>query len=135
MIIKDIWFDGEWIYGRSDEGKTYRQSLLWYKALMNASSEERSKYVFSGEGIHWRHLDTDISFESFEYPEAEPSPIQRFFLTHPEINIAGFAEKAGINASLLRNYINGFKNPSPDTAAKILNCVHSIGKEYLEAMF
>ena len=102
---------------------------------MRASSEERGKYTFSGEGIHWRNIDTDVSFESFLYPEAEPSDFQRFFLTHPEINIAGLAEKAGINASLLRNHINGFKNPSAETINKIKACLHSIGEEYLDPGF
>ncbi|MBO6221153.1 MAG: DUF2442 domain-containing protein, partial [Bacteroidales bacterium] len=113
----------------------YRQSLLWYKPLMKATREERQKYTFSGEGIHWRTLDTDVSFESFEYPEAEPTDLQRFFLTHPEINIAGFAERAGINATLMRNYINGFKNPSAETIAKIRACLKTIGQEYLEENF
>ena len=35
--IKKIWFDGEWLYGLGDDGKTYRQSLLWYKNLLHAS--------------------------------------------------------------------------------------------------
>ena len=30
MKIKEIWFDGEHIYGRDEEGKEYSQSLLWY---------------------------------------------------------------------------------------------------------
>lgn len=133
--ILKIWFDDEWLYGLGDDDKVYRQSLLWYKPLMTASSEQRHKYVFSGEGIHWRELDTDVSFESFLYPEAEPSDFQRFFLTHPEINIAGLAQRAGINASLFRNYINGFKNPSLETIEKIKACLHSIGKEYLDPGF
>ena len=133
--ILKIWFDGEWLYGHGDDGKIYRQSLLWYKSLMKASPEERQKFTFSGEGIHWRNLDTDVSFESFEYPEAEPSDLQRFFLTHPEINIAGFAERAGINATLMRNYINGFKNPSAESVEKIKSCLKSIGLEYIKADF
>ena len=71
--ILKIWFDGEWLYGHGDDDKIYRQSLLWYKPLMAASQEQRQRCVFSGEGIHWRELDTDVSFESFLYPEAEPS--------------------------------------------------------------
>lgn len=133
--ILKIWFDGEWLYGHGDDGRIYRQSLLWYKPLMKASPEERQQYTFSGEGIHWRNLDTDVSFESFEYPEAEPTELQRFFLTHPEINIAGFAERAGINATLMRNYINGFKNPSPGTVSKIKACLRTIGQEYLKSDF
>ena len=133
--ILKIWFDGEWLYGHGDDDKIYRQSLLWYKHLMAASPEQRQKCVFSGEGIHWRELDTDVSFESFLYPEAEPSDFQRFFLTHSEINIAGLVQRAGINATLFRNYINGFKNPSSDTVERIKNCLYSIGKEYLEPGF
>ena len=130
-----IWFDGEWLYGHGDDDKIYRQSLLWYKPLMAASQEQRQRCVFSGEGIHWRELDTDVSFESFLYPEAEPSYFQRFFLTHSEINIAGLAQRAGINDSLFRNYINGFKKPSPETVEKIKKCLHSIGEEYLDPEF
>ena len=32
--IKRIWFDGEWLYGLGEDGKTYRQSMLWYKDLL-----------------------------------------------------------------------------------------------------
>ena len=31
--ISKIWFDADWIYGLGDDGKTYRQSLLWYNKL------------------------------------------------------------------------------------------------------
>lgn len=133
--ILKIWFDEDWLYGHGDDGNIYRQSLLWYKPLLKASSEERQKYTFSREGIHWRNLDTDVSFESFLYPEAEPSDFQRFFLTHSEINIAGLAERASVNASLLRNHINGFKNPSKETIRKIKETLLIIGKEYLNPDF
>ncbi len=78
MKIKEIWFDGEHIYGRDEEGKEYSQSLLWYPKLRMANDEQRSKYTFGLGGIHWRNLDEDISFESFEYEDAEPSAMQRF---------------------------------------------------------
>ncbi len=80
---------------------------MWYPQLHKASDEERSQYTISTVGIHWRKLDEDVSFESFEYEDAEPSGLQRFFLTHKELNVAEFAKLIGINASLLRNYING----------------------------
>lgn len=129
MIITKIWFDGPYLYGLGDDGKTYRQSLLWYKALLNATQEQRSIYEFSTIGIHWPDLDEDVSFESFLYEDAEPSSLQRFFLTHPEINIAGFAARAGLNATLLRNYINGFKKPSEERESEILRAIHELGRE------
>ena len=130
LRINKIWFEGEYLCGQGDDGKIYRQSLLWYKDLMNATEEDRNRYEFSYDGIHWRHLDVDVSFESFEYEEAIPSPLQRFFLTHPEINVAGFAKKYGLNATLLRNYTNGFKTPSAEKEREIFSYIHELGKEY-----
>lgn len=131
MKIIKIWFDGDYIYGTDENGKTYRQSLLWYKNLRNASDDERAKYTFGMDGIHWRNLDEDISFESFGYEDAEPSKLQRFFLTHPEINIAEFARMVKMNPSLLRNYINGLKKPSKEREQMILENIHRIGREYM----
>lgn len=135
MKINKIWFDGEWLYGLGDDGDTYRQSLLWYKALAKASEAERQEYEISTIGIHWRKLDVDVSFESFAYDEAEPSEMQRFFLTHPEINVGKFAEKIGINAGLLRNYINGFKKPSREREQQILQQIHQLGQDFIATTF
>jgi transcriptional regulator with XRE-family HTH domain len=78
-------------------------------------------------------LDEDVSFESFEYDDAEPSSLQRFFLTHKEINVAEFARRIGMNPTLLRNYINGFKKPSKEREQEILDHIHKLGKELVAA--
>ena len=135
MKIKKIWFDGDYIYGMDERNNTYLQSLLWYSKLRNASAEERERYTFSTIGIHWRELDEDVSFESFGYEDAEPSKLQRFFLTHKEINVSEFARMIGINAALLRNYINGFKKPSKEREGQILEQIHKIGAEFMEVVF
>ena len=131
MKIIKIWFKGDYLYGEDDSGKTYRQSLLWYKKLRSATDEEREQYTFGFDGIHWRNLDEDVSFESFAYEDAEPTKLQRFFLSHPEINIAELARLIGMNPSLLRNYINGFKKPSKEREQMIIEKVNNIGKEYM----
>ena len=133
MKIIEIWFDSDYIYGKDETGKKYKQSLLWYPKLREASDEERSNYIFGMGGIHWRELDEDISFESFEYDDAEPSALQRFFLTHKEINVAEFARLMGLNPTLLRNYINGFKKPSKAREQEIMDFVHKLGKELVVA--
>lgn len=46
MKIKEIWFDADYIYGRDEEGKEYKQSLLWYPQLRQANDEEHDKYTF-----------------------------------------------------------------------------------------
>ena len=135
MKIKEIWFDAEHIYGRDEEGNEYSQSLLWYPKLRMATDEERAAYTFGFDGIHWRELDEDISFESFAYDDAEPTSLQRFFLTHKEINVAEFARSLGMNATLLRNYINGFKKPSAEREKAIIDHIHKLGREMIAACF
>ena len=87
-------------------------------------------YTHHGEGIEVPELK-GISFESFLYPDAEPTRLQHFFLTHPEINVSGFAQKFGFSASLMRSYINGFKTPSPEREQEIMRCIEKLGNEYL----
>lgn len=133
MKINKIWFDEEYIYGQDEDGREYRQSLLWYPRLREANEQERANYSFGYSGIHWRNLDEDISFESFAYDDAEPSAMQRFFLTHKEINVAEFARSLGINPTLLRNYINGFKKPSKEREEAIMAHLHKLGREMIAA--
>lgn len=71
--------------------------------------------------------------DSFEHQDTETSELQSFFLSHKEINIAEFAKKIGINASLLRNYINGFKRPSKERERFIMENVRKLGEELMKA--
>ena len=119
MKIINIWFTDDYIYGIDETKHEYRQSLLWYPKLRTASEEERTKYTFGLDGIHWRNLDEDVSFESFEYQDADPDDIQRFFLTNRQTNLTEFTRPLGIDVALLRNYINGFKKPTPEQQAII----------------
>ncbi len=131
MKLTNLRFDSEYIYATDEKGRTLKQSLLWYPNLKSASDEDRANYTVGFAGFHWRNLDEDVSFESFEYDDTVPSPFQEFFLTHKEINVAEFAKRANINATLLRNYINGFKKPSKEREELILNTIHEIGREYI----
>lgn len=135
MKIKSIHFTKTHIVGVDENGKEWAQSLLWYPGLKNASEEQRENYELGFDGFHWRNVDEDVSFESFFYADAEPTALQRFFLLHKEIKISEFAKLIGIDASLLRNYINGFKKPSKDREQVILRGIHSLAKDYAAASF
>lgn len=135
MKIKNIRFTDTDIIGVDESGKEWKQSLLWYPGLKNASTEQRNNYEVGFDGFHWRNVDEDVSFESFFYEDAEPTPLQRFFLTHKEIKISEFAKMIGIDATLLRNYINGFKKPSRAREQIILDGIHSLAREYASAAF
>ena len=128
--ITKIYFRDEHIIGIVDSGAELSQSMLWYPKLLNASEDIRDDYTFGLDGIFWNKIDVQISFESFWYPDAEPTKMQRFFLTHPEINVSGFAKRFGLNPSLLRSYVNGFKTPSVEREREILDYIHSLGEEY-----
>ena len=131
MKLSKLSFDKDFIYAQDEKGRTYKQSLLWYPALKSATDQQRQNYSVGFGGFHWRDLDEDISFESFEYEDAVPSTFQEFFLIHKEINVAEFAKRIGINDTLMRNYINGFKKPSKRREQEIINAIHQIGNEYL----
>ena len=49
-------------------------------------------------------------------------------------NVAEFARSLGMNATLLRNYINGFKKPSAEREKAIIDHIHKLGRE-ISCMF
>lgn len=65
----------------------------------------------------------------------QQTPLQQFFATHKEIKVSEFAKLIGIDATLLRNYINGFKKPSKERERKILSGIHALAKAYATASF
>ena len=131
MKLGKLSFDNGFIYAQDETGRMYKQSLLWYPALLSATDEQRQNYTTGLGGFHWRDSDEDISFESFTYEDAVPSTFQEFFLVHKEINVSEFAKRIGLNPTLMRNYINGFKKPSKIREQQIINAIHEIGKEYV----
>ena len=129
MILTEIWFEDNRIYGLTDDGRTLWQSLLYYKRLINATEEQRNNYEMDDEGIHWEEIDEDVSFESFEYDNPEPVGISKFFLSHPEINASAIARRLGIHQSLFAAYINGTKKPSKEREDLIMNEIRTLGTE------
>lgn len=61
--------------------------------------------------------------------------LQSFFDYFNMINVSKLAEKAGINASLLRQYRIGKKKASENQYLKLKECVHSLGDDLLRATF
>jgi len=129
MRAKRVWFEGERIYIETDDGRTLWQSILYYQRLKNATDEQRNDYELGHFGIHWEEIDEDISYESFEYENPEPTGISRIFLTHTELNASAVARRLGIQQSLLAQYIRGLKKPSAEREQKILDTIREIGCE------
>ena len=134
--ITKIWFEGEWLFGQDSSGNTYKQSILWYWRLVEATAEQRNDYYLSNDGMHWRSINEDISFESLVTRNGvEPSPMQRFFLTHRELNLIRFAKILDINHTLLYDYIHGFKTPSTKQITKIRHGIKRYAEQLAEIDF
>ena len=129
MKATRVWFEGERIYIETDDGRTLWQSILYYQRLKNATDEQRNDYELGYFGIHWEEIDEDISYESFEYENPEPTGISRIFLTHPELNASAVARRLGIQQNLLAQYIRGLKKPSAEREQMILEAIREIGSE------
>ena len=84
MKIKEIWFENDQIYGRDVNGQVYSQSLLWYPRLRAASASEREQFTIGLDGLHWRNVDEDISFESFLY-DIEMITVTKIWLTEDAV--------------------------------------------------
>ena len=84
MKIKEIWFEKDQIYGRDENGQVHSQSLLWYPRLRAASDAEREQYTIGLDGLHWRNVDEDISFESFLY-DIEMITVTKIWLTEDAV--------------------------------------------------
>lgn len=132
MTIQKIWFENDRIYGLTDDGRTLWQSLRYYKRLLRATDEQRLDYEMDDEGIHWYALDEDVSFESFEYDNPEPTGVARVFLMHPELNAAAVGRRLGISQSLMAQYINGIKKPSPKRERLILDEIAKLASELID---
>ena len=61
--------------------------------------------------------------------------LQQFFQFYKVINAKALSERIGINQSLLAQYINGQKNPSPTQTHRILKGVQQVGKELASIQF
>lgn len=129
MKITKIWFADNRIYGLTDDGRTLWQSLLYYKRLLLATDADRNDYEINAFGIRWEKLDEDMSFESFEYDDPEPTGLSKTLLSHPELNLSAIARRIGIQQSLLAAYANGTKKPSAEREQLILEEIRNVGRE------
>ena len=101
---------------------TYNENLIAEEANTLIKLEDNIKKAIKKyhglkvDEIQFEHkYDLSALFEKFDY-----------------LKISNVAEIAGINASLLRQYVIGNKQASASQAKKIENTIHKIGKELLQ---
>lgn len=134
--IKNVWFDKNRIYMRTQSDKTYSRPLEAYPELMDATTEQRNDYVIGddGEDVRWESLDADMHISSFlEISEPKENEIGELLAKYPWLNISEVARSLNINKSLLARYIYGISKPSEKRVAEIKDALHRFDKELLSA--
>ena len=78
--IKDIWFDANRIYMKTDGGETFSRPLEAFPLLKDASDRERLDFKIGkfGDDVRWESLDEDIHISSF-FDTAMGHRTKRFF--------------------------------------------------------
>lgn len=54
-------FDEHTMWVDLSDGRTLGVPLAWFPRLLHASPEDRARVELSRTGLHWDHLDEDIS--------------------------------------------------------------------------
>ena len=131
--IDKLWFNNGRIYIKTVQGNTYSRPLEAFPLLLEASPEQREKYVIGidGDDIRWEDIDEDIHVSSF-YTTEEPdsnNPIANVFHRFPQLNVSEVARTIGINKSLLSRYIYGIKKPSAKRTEQIFSALRKLGQE------
>lgn len=135
--IKNLWFDGNRIYMRTNEGRVMSRPLEAYPELMEATTEQRNDFSIDedGEAIRWEQLDADMHISSF-YETAEPdtqNEVMALFKRFPWLNVSEVARYMGINKCLLARYIYGISKPSDTRLKQIKDVLHTFGMELQSA--
>ena len=62
-LAKKVRFDADTMWVDLEDGRTLGVPLAYFPRLLNASPDQRKKYIISGggSGIHWDDLDEDVS--------------------------------------------------------------------------
>ncbi|WP_317583542.1 pilus assembly protein HicB [Segatella copri] len=105
-------------FGLTGYGNTAKQAI---EDMYVAQKE--IKELLEQEGKQMPELEFTFRFD-----------IGSFFDYYSYLNMSGVAKKAGINASLMRQYSMGIHEPSKKRKQQILECLHQIAKELQTAV-
>lgn len=78
--------------------------------------------------LYFDEVEEKITMEKLKFE----FDFQQFFQYYNVINAKMLAQKIGMNATLLSQYVSGKKKPSDVQTEKILNGIHQIGQELAE---
>lgn len=130
IVVEKVWLTDTEVWICTTDGRKVREKFADYQRLKWATPEQRANFATSNDGIHWRELDEDLSFEGF-FRERKSSPLYDLFIAHPELNAAAIARRLGMSQSLFAQYVSGTKKPSKKRFEEIIDTIRSIGRELM----
>ena len=98
---------------------------------VGSNLEEIRSNLVEALNLYFGESDKKIELEDIKISLDMP----QFFEFYKEINVSAFSKRAGINQSLLSQYIKGIKKPSSNQVQRILREVNKLGKELQEVGF
>ena len=136
--IEKVWFEGDSVHLRTKDGQEKSMPISWFPRLNDASDAERDNFEMRTWGLHWPHLNEDLSYNGFfTYNKDEiidnRTEVQVLLARFPVINISKLAVTVGISPTLMRHYACGVKVPSAKRLQKIKEALHKLGRELLSA--
>ena len=130
IVVEKVWLTDTEVWIRTTDGREACEKFSDYQRLRWATSEQRANFTTSNDGMHWRELDEDLSFEGF-FRERKSNPLYDLFIAHPKLNAVAIARRLGMSQSLFAQYVSGTKKPSKKRFEEIINTIHLIGQELM----
>ena len=111
------------IEGRKDylpvtAGKTVKEVFDNLRMLIEDHKKHEGKNDKFWKKINPKTVEFDIRYD-----------VQAFFEEYDFLNVSAIAKRAGLNPSLVRQYVSGIKYPSANQVKKIEAAVHKLAKE------
>ncbi len=126
--IEKVWLTDTEVWIRTTDGKEACEKFAEFPRLKFATPEQRADFTLSNDGIHWKEIDEDLSFDGF-FRERPSNLLYDVFIAHPELNASAIARRLGMSQSLFAQYISGTKKPSEKRTKEILNTLRQIGHD------
>lgn len=84
IIVEKVWLTDTEVWIRTTDGKEACEKFSDFQRLKWATPAQRANFTTSHDGIHWKELDEDLSFEGF-FRERKSNPLYDLFIAHPGI--------------------------------------------------
>ena len=100
---------------------------VWFRVILTNNDEFASEAIPSTEKIpnEWLPMPNEfLPYAALLRPE-----------TFDVVKVGAVAKEAGMNPTLLRQYLSGVKRPSHEQALRVQNALHRVAQRLLEVQF